>query len=340
MAKALAYFDEPNDYSNWVSGTGIVPRPFMASLTYDSDTKAAVGLYGGSTPDSMEADISAHALAEGWMGLYLDTDFNSGAEDEAIVFVGDQGNDLFRMVVINSSEHWKIQRWDGSAWQDIGSTITTASLGVTQRLDFHWNVADSGGVFEVCIAGAAPIATFSGDTFTTADTEIHTIRLQSPSNSTQIAYFSHMVVDAADTRKRHTYSSITSSEGTYQEADGTESAVDENWGSGNFADFMTLNANERQTFNMNGFVAQVTNSVTIDEVVVAMNSKANSEPGLNVRAMMRIGGTDYDSANAEQPMAGHDEDYQLFPFENDPSTGVAWVNKDAVLAAEMGFRSV
>ncbi len=341
MTKAAAYFDIPTNYSNFVAGTQVRARLEMAMRTYETDLKGMIYLYGGASRDTVEANFAAENLSEGWLGGYFELDHN-GAAEEAIIFVGDQGTDLFRLVVENSSENWKIQRnSDGAgAWVDIGSLEVADVLNVVQRLDFHWNIDNATGVFEVSVNGAAPTKTFTGDTDVSADTFIAKVRFQAPSNTNQVFYIGHLVVDPLDTRKRHTMRLGTTSEATYQEAEGPESSSDEGWAAGSFGDFFTFDANQRQSFNMGVFAAQVTDSWSVDEVVIVTNAKANAEPSLDWRGFIRAAGTDYDASNTENPPAGHNEGYQLFPFENDPSTDVAWVDKSAVEAAELGVRTL
>ena len=326
----------PNDWGTHVPGTNGTTRQ-MAATVVGTGQYCASGIrcVGGATTESYEHDISALTLSEGWIAL---TPYGDASAEYTFFELKGATTTLLRGRTLNTSEHWYFDYWDGAAYTKIGGNITYPTLktgGV--RIDIHFNIADSGGFFRIYQNGGL-VASFEGDTLTTADTVADAIKVAAP-HASNIMAFAAVMVDANDTRYLHVADNTSLSTGFHNEYTGSETSIDNNLGSASTAFNVVFDANgERGTFNMSNVHSDLDGG-TVEAVYYGICAKAVADPGLYFEGLCRIGSTDYVSADDFQPVAGFDN-HGLMSFPNDPSTAVPWANVAAVNAAQWGLQAV
>jgi hypothetical protein len=249
--------------------------------------------------------------------------------------------ELFRLRQVNTSAHWIAEYWDGAAWASVGSTITSPLASVANRYDIRFNLANSGGEFTIYVNGLE-VATFSGDTLTTADTTISKIRFTSPSTSgvigqTQSIVWGGIVFDSADTRNIVFDETIANATGAETGWTNDEPAIDDRYGSPNIADFIVGSADgQTETFIFNPAQGAVAGN-NVDGVYLVISARAQTTPGLHIRGISRISGVNYESDNAVQPPSDAWREF-ILEFDLNPATAAEWVNPAAVDAAQWGVR--
>lgn len=286
-------------------------------------------------------DVSSATLSEGWLWVYLDLSGTNGAQDAGSKLIELSGptTALLRITANNTISSGKIQRfeyWNGTAWISIG--ILTSSINAVARVDIHWRLADTGGVFELYINGALDTS-FSGDTLLTSDTIIAKIGFHPPDTSVTTLGYTPFIVDTVDTRGLAWDSSIPNVNGFYVEWTGSESSVDDFIGSGSMiaTSAITDADGERLTLNYAGFNAAFA-GYAVESVLLLTGGIAQADPGLYLKPLLRSGVTDYEPAGSLQHKAGVTT-IEGVRLDLDPSTGLAWADQAAVQAFEMGFKA-
>lgn len=290
----------------------------------------------GANPAYLEHDISGQSYSTVWVAVNVHSVSISG--DQEFLRLSGASDPMVRIITTNATEHFKLQRWNGSSWTDVGSEITAYPLSTARRLDLKFILDDASGAIELFIDRNS-VASFSGDSKPGTDTTVDTLKLQGPGGGTS-AYttFGFCMVDGADTRKLFVEESLTSSFNT-DTTGGSEANVDEYPGASVTTLFNTFDAaNEKSTFNWSGMDVAITDSFTVEHVGVLLAARALADPGFYFHGIVDISATEYDGDDSVQAIAGN-EKMMITNFATDPSTASAWTNKSAVEAADFGVEA-
>lgn len=341
-ALPLAMFFSLDEASAIVEGAGTPTSTTTNTAAISAGVDYAssiIQMSGGATQGSVEFDFASEALTSGWVRFVFSASTASTAGSTFFSLFGPT-LELFRLRIVNTSEHWEAEYYNGSTWAQIGSDITSPVASASAvRIDIRFIIANSGGEFTVYANGAS-VASFTGDTLTTADTTITKLRVYAGSTSSAADFdvWLPIVVDSADTRNMLISESTASANGAETGWTNGEPEIDEFMGNPNLADFITGDANgETETFTFNSVAAALTGN-TVDGVVIVAVAKAQVDPGLYLKGIVRVSSTNYESSNATQPEAADWSSDHIYKFDNDPSTSSEWANIAAVDAAQYGVR--
>lgn len=331
----MAILDRPWFRSDW-DLSGFASFSDTAGGIHGTTMKSYVNLGGGST-DKAEHTFAAARAGSSDYWFHFSVSMVSDAGDFPFCTLRGNGTDLFRLVSINTTEHWKVEYYNGSSWTQVGSDITTPAQSVF--IDIHLNMDNSTGVFDVYLDGVQQTSLAGGDTIFTSETNITSVFLErTGTGGNDDATFSNFIGADEDTREMRISEVTTSSAGNYQQWSGSEIDVDDDgfWG-GVDSTFITSDAaNEKVTYNMIGESAVY--DTDFDVVGVWSLVRARSVgTGLDLQSLLRISATDYNSSS--QSLTGAFAEYE-FEYLTDPSTASAWADATAVEAAEMGFEAI
>jgi hypothetical protein len=311
-----------------------------ATLDY---IQSCIKIYGGSTSQGyIEFDVSSSAYTSGWIRFV--------ARGPASVFATTNGffsfygptTELFRLRMVNASGHWAAEYWNGSAFVQIGATVTSPLASAIIKFDIRFIIANSGGEFTVYANGVNVASLTAADTLTTADTTLSKLRFAAQSTSqtvgnTTMTIWGGIVVDSADTRTILFDEATTAANGGETAWTNAEIDIDEVYGATTTTDFIVGDANlETETYTFGATAAGVAGN-TVDGVYLVIHAKAQASPGLHIRGIARISATNYESDNSVQPTSAGWRSYAL-QFDNNPATAAEWANIAAVEAAEFGVR--
>ena len=309
-----------------------------AFATADVSESPTTNYLNSSTEDSVEFDISASSYSE----LYLSVNLyiqGTGTPDRPIFLLKGDVGDILRINVTNTSEHVTVDIWNGSTWDQIGSTITDP-LSTARKVDIYFKLADSGGRVKVDYDQTNKID-FTGDTLRNGDATVDAVTISNSHDSTFYwTYWQALFIDNADTVTdlRLGEETTTSIGGVNTVTSGVEADVDQELGLGfsNTGTYMVADADtESATFNMASVDAGFA-GYTVETVVTALLCHAAvSANVLYVKDRLRKSSTNYDGAGV-QP-ADSAWDVLLTQHDVDPSTAAAWANIAAVEAHEIGF---
>jgi hypothetical protein len=300
-------------------------------------------VYGGSSAQGyIEFDVSSSAYTSGWIRFVTRGVQGVFATTNGFFSFYGPTTELFRLRMTNASAHWAAEYWNGSAFVQIGSTITSPLASGAIKIDIRFIIANSGGEFTVYANGVNVASLTAADTLTTADTTLSKIRFTAQSTSSSLSnnimvIWGGVVVDAADTRTILFDEATTLANGGETAWTNAEIDIDEVYGAATTVDFIVGDANnETETYTFGATAAGVAGN-TVDGVYIVIHAKAQASPGLHVRGIARISATNYESDNSVQPTSASWNSYAL-RFDNNPSTAAEWANIAAVEAAEFGVR--
>ncbi len=150
---------------------------------------------------NMQADFSA-PLTEGWLHLniYHQSVFSS-LQDQSYVLLQDVTAGITGMQLDADNGIFNLEYWNGSGFTELSPDLNmTNDVTGGNRIDMHWRIADSGGIFEVYVDGRF-ITSFEGDTLN-GFTQFDRALIRSPSNFTsdlQTAYYSEIIIADVET---------------------------------------------------------------------------------------------------------------------------------------------
>lgn len=320
-------------HSPLIQGT-LTGAPSLTTTSSGGDVSPAIQL---KSSDSLEFDVSSQSYAEGWLTFY-----SSGGQQDSggvLALLSGATTDLLRITATNTASSGGTQAfeyWTGSAWTSIG---TTGQLQATsKRIDIHWHIHASAGVFELYIDGVLDTTTGTVDTLHTADTTINTITIAGM-DSTDTWDISNILVDGSDTRGLFCSYEIGTSDGFYTEWTNSEPNVDNIIGETlwNSAVAVADAANERFTMNFQAINATFA-GYTVESVCILGGGQSVTEPGLYLKPLLRKSSTDYEPSGSFQLQAANAY-WGGVQMDVDPSTAAAWANIAAVEAFEYGLKS-
>ena len=331
-APDFIFLDSPDGVEAVPTADGTVGVMFNNAGTY-------IRSRGPEESSPFVYDFSGGAYVEGWATFYYAMD-DLTAPRNVCVFAGPT-TDLLRLKIAitrtGSPYSLDLEYWDGAAWIKVGATIVIASD--FPRFDFHWNIANAGGVFEVYVDGALA-QSFSGDTLTTADTTIS--KFTGPASHgtfNSVCRMSYVIVDSVDTRGLELEIASSISQGFHFDPAGSESDLDDTTSvsittlNDTSANFST--AAERVTLNYPAIDAAYA-GYTVEEVIIGgyMMSKIEGD-AFYMKPALRKASTDYNPAGNFRASSEYVHlTGARVPL--DPDGGVAWTQA-AVNGYEWGL---
>jgi hypothetical protein len=320
--------------------------PLNASVATGSlgsihDVTACVQLGGGTAPrPTLTYDFSSGGYTSGWISFLIDGAATIAATGLEFVTISGPTSDLFRFATNGTTGSWDVQYWNGAAWTTIGSTLASPSLtGTVFRIDIRFILDNAAGEFSVYINGSLVRQLLSTDTIFTADTTLTKIKFTGITTATN-TYLSvwMLVIDNVDTRTLLITEDLTLANGGATGFTNFETEIDEVINVANDVDVIVANAADLyETYTWNGIYNLYLGN-TVEAVVLAVRARAQTDPGLYLRGVIRSGGVNYDVAGTPiQPLAGTFNNY-LLVMETNPTTGVAFTTAQ-IDAYEWGLGS-
>jgi hypothetical protein len=319
---------EPSHYRS-VSGSGLMNTSTFA--------------YGFSdVPFNLNANQQTDVFAIDFVSPQNNFWFNAQIGNLNVTTVGyclfrfiSGGVDLFRIRGTSTAEQWAAEYWNGSAWVQMGATQTDTLQ--SDQLDFHINISNTGW-FRVYL-NRVLVIDFTGDTLHTAATTINEVQI---GNGTQGFFnWSYFLLADEDTREMIVHYKDSAANGAVQQWAGTRTNIAQQPIASNSAkgvDFLQSGTpNQISTFTFQAQDAEYDAGFTVKAVILSYTARETGDPGLNVRAVVRKGGTNY-TPNPDKVLDNAWTSY-MDMFELDPSTGAAWASAAAIEATEFGFQS-
>lgn len=320
--------------------TGFTPLQYTTGGT-DGITAFCSSAIVGSNEFTFSLDISSQSYNEGWLAM----EFGVGSSSQApypwdsMIFSGPT-TDLFKFTIINGSEHWTFEYWNGSSWTVL-HTETVSNMSVRRRYDIHWLLSDTVGVLELYLGGSLLASIAGGDTLFTADTTVDTIKFpHNTSNTNNDVRLGPLIVDSVDTRKLVPWETVSSNSGFYAEYTGPEANLDSSWGFNSSATPVQFDADgQRGSFPWDGYGGPITNAWSVEACAVIVKGKALTAPGQHLEGLVRVGSIDYVGQNSKPVLAGSESTYAYrLDFNIDPSTSLPWADPNTLDAAELGYK--
>lgn len=285
--------------------------------------------------DSIEFDFTSSGYTEAWFAVAFNINYNTTGDAE-VFYIGGPTEKLFRIAGQNTTEHWIPQYWNGSAWTDIGSTITAPDLSANDAyLIIHVTLDNSSGNFTVYNGvSEAQIATFSGDTILTADSTITRCGITHMGSTGNV---SAIMVGPADLRLNRIEEDDAASAGSTSTVTNDYLSLDDYVHQGT-ANFVTADAADEEILVTMNTIGATFSAWSVDQVIMAYSAQASGEPPLYLKPLCRASGTTYENSKSITALTAG---YATFDaaFTTNPSTGSAWANAAAVDGAEWGFRA-
>lgn len=281
----------------------------------------------------MEANFTS--LTEGWLHVTINIEFFANTnQDFAWVELRDSttGQSVFQIDGDDGS--FNLEYWNGASFTEITPTINSfLTQDTVQKLDFHWKIADTDGVFELFIDEVLA-ASFTGDTLNAGFTQIDRVRLLNTSHSQNSSlynvYFSETIVADVSTIGWHLKTLAPTGVGNSTTWTGTFDDVDDiTFNDDTFISSGTAEEVELFTIEDLGAAFQV------EAVVVAARSRTAVTGPQNLQMAIRTGGSNFFSSNVPvgTGFAGEQAVWDL-----NPDTGLPWTNAE-VDALEIGVKS-
>ena len=322
-------------YYDAAAGTGTSGSPMIQQIMrYDQ----AAG--------QIEFDISTPAYTEFWMSFNYENGTRQTAGRAFITFSGPT-QDLFRLVCVETTtgtvSTQRLEIFNGSTWDTIevlATDMVSAHAG-WPKWDINFKLHDTLGFFKLYKDGALVHDTGLIDTLRATDTTVTKFSLGTTYISASYPeYYSFIVVDDLDTRGLKWDIDKSASDGFHTGWDGAESNVGTYalWDSVWYSQHMTaLVPGEKRTFNFDATIAASYIGHTVESVVLGYGGQSIVEPGMFVKPLLRIGGTDYTLTG--QTFTSTTYSSFMVEVPNDPSTGSPWADIATVNAVEIGAES-
>ena len=281
----------------------------------------------------MEANFAG--LAEGWMHVTINIEqFPIALQDEPWVELRDSGTGQSVLQIDGDDGNFNLEYWNGSGFTEITPTINSfLTQDTVQKLDFHWKIADTDGVFELYIDEALA-ASFTGDTLTGGFSQIDQVRLLNTAHDENSnlynVYFSETIVADVETIGWGLKTLAPNGDGNSTTWTGTFDDVDDiTFNDDTFVSSGT--AEEVELFT----IEDLGPSFTVEAVVVAARSRTAVTGPQNLQMAIRTGGSNFFSSNVPvgTGFAGEQAVWDL-----NPNTGLPWTNAE-IDALEIGVKS-
>jgi len=314
--------------------TGAVSTDTASTTRRDTDFARATML--PRNPSRIEVDFTS--TTEAW--LHVTLNFNArGAsqQDAAPVRLIDSVTGQVVLQVDGDNGFWHLEYWNGASFTQLSDGLFFVA-GETHRLDIHWDIANSGGVFEAYIDGTL-ISSFSGDTLLAGFTQIDRFQLLSSSATSSIGtydvFYSEVIVATVETIgwRLSTLAPDGTGNSTTWTGDNTD-VDDEGANDGTFVSSDT--ADEVEQFTVSDLSATAS-ALDVEAVVVAARHRHGETGPQNLQLSVRTGTSDFFGSNISGVDVGFNPGVEI--FDQNPDTVADWTTGE-VDALEIGVKSI
>ncbi len=281
-------------------------------------------------------DVSSSALSDFWVDVAVEQ-LGAPSSDRPIIILAGPTSDLFRIATVNTSEHWKAEYWDGSAWVQVGATQTT-TLTDACKLTIDIVLDGTNGHWIVKRNETTVINSGVTDTIHTGDTMLATVELRAAGTSSSGDLYAWcLMVHDEDTTKLYAHEGDPTADGFYTDMTG-----------GNYSDLaaqgnttsVTYDADgEHQSFDCAAIPAGLSGGA-VEGVMIIGGAEPNlvgAGPTFWLHCFGRLSSTDYRIPGAYQTDLATSDYTFTFRVDLNPSTGSPWADFAAVEAWEWGF---
>lgn len=280
---------------------------------------------------NMQADFSP--LAEGW--LHLNVNYQSAPttlQDQSFILLQDVGAGITGMQIDADNGVFNLEYWNGLSFTELSPDLNmTDDVTGGNRIDMHWRIADSNGIFEVYVDGRF-ITSFEGDTsngFTQFDRAI----IRSPSdfnNDLHTAYYSEIIIADVETIGWHLATIGPNGNGNGTAWTGDFNDVDDaNLNDGTFVSSGTAEEVEQFTAGNLG------TAFDVKALTIAARSRNVATGPQNLQMSVRTGGSDFFSSNVAISTSFATGQST---FNQNPDTVADWTTSE-IDALEIGLKS-
>lgn len=289
---------------------------------------------GAGLNSSAEARFDFAAQTEIWVHFMVNIQSITAGNTSDIVQLIDSGTGqvVLQLDMDGASGATNLEYWNGAAFTEILTTDRDLQAGVLYNMDIYAKIDNAAGFWQWYIDGVL-IASFSGDTLNTGFTQIDRVSFHSPSTgstgATSSTVFSEILIQTTDTRNMRVATlDVSANSGTNIGWTGTVLDVDEDIAGSNGTEagdsnFISGAANgDREGYTARDLSA-VADDMYIVAVVLGIRGRRDTGGPQNIQGSLRIGGTDYDSAN----LTGVNTAFGPLQPDirtTDPSTAAAW----------------
>ena len=277
-------------------------------------------------------------LTSGWCHMTINSESSGNAnQDNQFIEFLDSDTGQVVMQIDTDNGVFNLEYWNGSGFTQLAPAIGISN-DVTYKLDFHWIIADTDGVFEVYL-NEVLAATFTGDTLRTGFTQISKIRFRSTSHTQNsglyIVYFSEIIVADVDTRGWHLRTLVPNGVGSSTAWTNDFNNIDAVGTNGHVTDDRTFISSDTAEQIELHTIQDLGASFQVEAVVVAARSKVTEAGPQNLQMAIRTGGSNFFSPNIT---IGTGWGSEQNVWDTNPDTGLIWTNAE-VDALEIGVKS-
>jgi hypothetical protein len=274
------------------------------------------------------------ALTTCWTHVHIGVENYSGtsAGHKFMAWLNGSGTEVVRLTHtkgLGAAEAITIDYWNGSAW--VTADTETMSMTTIQHLDIKIVCNSASGVLEVYNNGTLRLSA-APDLSTIASIRRMRVYGTSVAGIGFDTYFSQVGIRDVSTIGCRFMTRYPSGAGATSSWTGAYTDIDELVNSD--ADFILSSTNDQiSTFAQTG---PTITGYTVSAVGVYVRAKRGSSGPANIRPVLRVSGTDYDSGSNQSLTEGYTAVGTI--WETNPATTAAWLNT-AIDALQPGVRA-
>ena len=287
-------------------------------------------------PGFARADFSS--LTEGWLHMTMNIrTLTSANQDSAFLRLSDSVTGQIVLQIDGDNGVFNFEYWNGASFTELAPAISFV-IATNHKIDIHWKIADSGGIFELFLDGVS-VTSFSGDTLLAGFTQIDRIQFHSSTsaltNSIYDVFYSEIIVADESTIDWRLATLAPNGAGnsttwTGDDTDVSTEALDDE------IFISSASADEVEQFTISDLSGTAAAMDVVAVVVAARSRNAITGPQ-NVQISIRTGGNDFFSSNLSGVSTGFTEDFVV--YETNPDTSSAWLGSE-VNDLEIGVKSI
>lgn len=265
-----------------------------------------------------------------WVHLEYRTDISATGTTGIVIQLHDAADTaLFRLVWLSASGAFQMQYWNGSAWTNIGSAVTSNANDALQTIDLHV-VGDSAvGTGTLYLAGTER-ATGTADLLNVDDfTYFRTYGWGNVSDS----FISQVIVSTTSTIGMRLVTFYATGTGSTDQWTGTYANIDETAYAD--ADVISSSAADQVELFSGTNVGSFTGYV-IRAVLATARAKKDGTSPTNLQLSVRVASTNYFSSS-QALGAGYGAHVGV--WETNPNTAADWLTSE-MAALQFGVKSI
>lgn len=271
----------------------------------------------------------------------IDAGVNGPNSANYFTFVNTSLVSMYRVMGISGTTTQPLvqfQYWSGSAWVAIGPGRVIPT-DILHKWDFEFFIDDSAG-FARCYVDGVLLGELTGDTKFITPYEISEMRIHPPANAaiTGVTVSEVMILDTPTLGRRLATLAITGAGATNTLTTGTYADFDD-VGTYSDTDFGSSDAAGQLVTAVTSDLSAVAQTYLVDGVVLAYRAQKGGTGPQNLKGVIRIGGTDYESASAV-PTLATSFGYTWIDYATNPATSSDFTPTEINTAGfETGYKS-